>query len=475
MSRTLRATLEDGSTLEYLADVAGEGSMKTVHFTPDRRSVVCFFKEKSATHDPERRRRLQAIVGRYNPTRDAATGDYWRDLFCWPTGVVTRPELGVVAPAYAANFFFGSGPFAGKEKQASWFIRPRLRRLIPPEERGSFLSYLQISILVARAVRRMHAAGLAHSDLSNRNVLLDPRGGRAAIIDIDSLVVPQMVPPDVLGTPGYIAPEVLATQHLPVGDPRRVLPSRTTDQHALPVLLYEYLLGRHPLRGPRVNSTASAEEDERLSMGEKALWIEDPADRGNRPPGDFLPYTALGPCLAPLFERAFGEGLRHPRQRPGADEWERALVQTTDLLMRCGGDACAHQWFVYDGSVAPRCPGCGWALRGTMPLLNFYREGKPGQYVSDRHRLVVWQGQYLYRWHVYANHFAGESAERRPLGYFTRHDGQWLLVNQNAGSMQVVGGDPVPPGTAVPLRDGMQIRLSREKHGRLAVVQMVRA
>lgn len=475
MSRTLRATLENGGSIEYLAEQAGEGSMKTVHFTPDRSSVVCFFKEKSATHDPERRRRLQAIVGRYNPTMDPATGAYWRDLFCWPTAVVTRPGLGVVAPAYAANFLFASGPFRGKEKQAAWFIRPKLRRLIPVEERGSFLSYLQISILVARAVRRMHAAGLAHSDLSNRNVLLDPRGGRAAIIDIDSLVVPQTFPPDVLGTPGYIAPEVLATQHLPLGDARRVLPSRTTDQHALPVLIYEYLLGRHPLRGPRVNSTESAEEDERLSMGEKALWVEDPHDRGNRLRDGFVPCTALGPLLAPLFERAFVQGLRAPGQRPGADEWERALVRTADLLMRCGSAGCAHQWFVYDGSTSPRCPGCGWAFRGTLPLLNFYRESRPGQYVSDWHRLVVWQDQRLFRWHVYANHFAGESADRTPLGYFTRHQGEWLLVNQNAAAMQVVGGDPVAPGTPVALRDGMQIRLSREPGGRLAVVQLLRA
>jgi hypothetical protein len=41
--------------------------------------------------------------------------------------------------------------------------------------------------------------------------------------------------------------------------------------------------------------------------------------------------------------------------------------------------------------------------------------------------------------------------------------------------MQVVGGDPVPPGAPVALRDGMQIRLSREPGGRLAVVQMLRA
>jgi serine/threonine protein kinase len=63
-------------------------------------------------------------------------------------------------------------------------------------------------------LRRLHAAGLAHSDLSYKNVLVDPAGGNACIIDIDGLVVPGKFPPDVVGTPDFIAPEVIASQHL---------------------------------------------------------------------------------------------------------------------------------------------------------------------------------------------------------------------------------------------------------------------
>ncbi len=470
-----KAFLESGQEVEYLPEVIGEGGMKVVHFTSDRSSVVCFFKDKSAANDPERRKRLQAIVGKYNPTLDPKLGPYWKNLFCWPTGIVTKPELGVVAPAYPKTFFFGSGRFKGKEKQASWFTSPKLRRLLPEAEKGDWLRYLQICIRVARAIRRMHAAGLAHSDLSNKNVLVDPTTGGAVVIDIDSLVVPQLYPPDVLGTPGYIAPEVLTTQNLDLKDPKKVLPSRTTDQYALAVLIYEYLLTRHPLKGPKVNSTVSAEEDEYLSMGSKALWVENPSDTNNRPGNLKIPSSALGPYLADLFRKAFVDGLHHPENRPGADQWERALVRTVDLLVPCRGYSCEHKWFVFTGATRPDCPFCGTTFRGTMPVLNFYRQRRPGQFVSEGHRLVVWEHQRLYRWHVYDNAFAGESADRAPLGYFAFHGGRWFLVNQNSDSMSVMGSGPVPANGYVELKEGARIRLSEEQHGRLAVVQMVRS
>lgn len=105
----------------------------------------------------------------------------------------------------------------------------------------------------------MHAAGLAHSDLSYKNVLIDPVSKSAAIIDIDGLVVPGLYPPDVIGTADFIAPEVVSTKSLSVKDPNRNLPNRLTDLHALAVLIYMYLLYRHPLRGgislDRLNQT----------------------------------------------------------------------------------------------------------------------------------------------------------------------------------------------------------------------------
>src|SRR5262249_53262726 len=344
----LKATLADGKTIEYLPDMIGEGGMKTVYFSADKQSVVCFFKDQAATaKDKNRRDRLEAIIGKYNPTTDSETGKYFRELFCWPTAIVTAPQFGVLCPTYSKNYFFASGPFAGKEKEGKWFSSPKLRRMLPQTERGNWLNYLQLCFKMARAVRKLHLTGLAHSDLSCKNVLVDPPGGRCAVIDIDSLVVPGKFAPDVLGTPGYIAPEVLATQHLAIDNPKRKLPCNFTDLHALAVLIYEYLLRRHPLRGPKMHSQ-NTEEDELLSMGSGALFIENPKDASNAVEGMAVLLEALGPYLKGLAMKAFVDGLHQPNARPGAYEWEKALHQTQDLLLPCPNSSCADEWFVFE-------------------------------------------------------------------------------------------------------------------------------
>lgn len=133
----------------------------------------------------------------------------------------------------------------------------------------------------------MHQMGLAHSDLSYNNVLVDPVTKSATIIDIDGLVVPGLFPPEVIGTADFIAPEVLKTKHLPLHDADRVLPNQKTDLHALAVLIYMYLLRRHPLRGGKIWDLDS-ERDEVLSMGEKAIFVEHPSDNTNRVKTDHL-------------------------------------------------------------------------------------------------------------------------------------------------------------------------------------------
>jgi hypothetical protein len=468
------AKLADGSSVPYVeVPNPPTGAMKRTYFTPDGSRVVQFFHDHSAGKDPLRRKRLEAVVGKYNPTTDPVTGAYWQELFCWPVAVVVEPSLGVVCPAYPKHFFFDKHPVPGEtgsvEKKGRWFFRPPLRKLLGVKDRGDLQRFLLVAARTARAVRRLHAAGLAHSDLSYNNVLIDPESGRVIVTDMDSLVVPGLYPPDVLGTKGYIAPEVLASASLPTGDPGRKLPDARTDQHALAVMVYEYLLQRHPLDGPKIHDRAG-ERDEFLAYGPKALYIEHPSDRSNRPRDLSLTTADLGPGLAGLFRQAFVDGLHTPDRRPSALEWERELVRAFDQLHPCENASCERKWFIAHGPGVTGCPACRAPLHGQVLALTLMRPGPSGP-VADG-RLVVHDGLCLYRWHVAIDHSQGETADLTPCGYFGRSQGKWVFVNQRLGSLTVAGSPPrlVPLGSMVELTPGIRLRFSDQPTGRWAEV-----
>jgi DNA-binding helix-hairpin-helix protein with protein kinase domain len=337
--------------------------------------------------------------------------------------------------------------------------------------------YLALSIRMARAVARLHNAGLAHSDLSPNNVLVDPKRGTSIVIDIDSLVVEGLFAPDVLGTKGYIAPEVLTTLHLPFKDPNRKFPNARTDQHALAVLIYQYLLRRHPLDGKRVPPAASAEEQELLAQGKQALYCEHPTDAANRPEKQpYVPGDALGPFLGDLFQRTFVKGLHSPNDRPASTEWVRGLVKTNDLLIPCPNRDCKGKWMVVTKPSQPgplKCPWCQKLAPGAFPMLNLRAERRPGVWMPDGH-IVLYHGAYLQKWHVTDNLFPGPDADLTTQAYCVTDKNRWFLVNQVLPSMTVLpAGTRIEPGKPVELRQGTQIRFGSEEHARMADVHML--
>ncbi|KHN49745.1 helix-hairpin-helix domain-containing protein [Pectobacterium fontis] len=497
MANIISCRTQDGELVQYVDEVIGSGSMKDVYFSPDKTYVVAFYKKPQ---NEQAKERIAMITGRYRQSIfEQAGGDYWQDLFCWPTSVVEHQgRIGIVVPTYHSHFFFKYGSknndflgIKGREKEGKWFASANNQnKFLDPRERGNLLNYLKVCLQLTRAVRRMHAAGLCHSDLSYKNVLVDPEAGHACVIDIDGLVVPGKYPPDVVGTPDFIAPEVVTTTHLAKDDPKRILPSINTDRHALAVLIYMYLFYRHPLRGGKVHDMEDETRDESLSMGERALFIEHPTDRSNAvklsqvspsslpwADTDKIPYTVMGPYLTPLFEKAFITGLHEPTQRPTADEWETALVKTVDLIQPCQNPKCDQQWYVFSGKTQPSCPYCGTAYKGKLPILNLYSSRHTGSYRPDDHRLMVWNGQSLYAWHVnrlIAPNERTTADQKKRVGYFVFHQDQWYLVNEGIDAlMSLPDKQKIAIGDKLALTDGAQFVLSTQEGGRLVVVQLV--
>lgn len=496
MSNIIRANTTDGKIVEYVDEIIGAGGMKDVYFSPDKSYVIGFFRDKQ---DMQSKDRLVNIVSTYRDRIiNQPGGDYWLNLFCWPYNIVDiNGRIGVVAPTYQKHFFFEWGSknndflgIKGRDKEGKWFASAsNQNRFLDPRERGDWSSYLKICIMLARAVRRLHAAGLAHSDLSYKNCLIDPVSGRACIIDIDGLVVPDKFPPDVVGTPDFIAPEVIMTSHLPKNDANRKLPCITTDRHALSVLIYMYLLYRHPIRGDKVHAQ-DPQQDETLSMGANALFVEHPSDKSNRikvanvkqselPWKDTgkIPFTVTGPYLTPLFERAFVGALHNPSQRPTANDWEDALVKTVDLIQPCQNPNCEQKWYVFDNSTKPVCPFCRTPFKGKLPVLNLYSSRKEGNFKPDNHRLMVYSNQSLFPWHVNRSISPNERLtpeQKKRVGYFVLHNNVWWLVNEHLPDlMDADTKAQIAVGDKVEIKDGLKLLLSREEGGRLVVVQMV--
>jgi tRNA A-37 threonylcarbamoyl transferase component Bud32 len=97
---------------------------------------------------------------------------------------------------------------------------------------------------VARAVHYAHEHGVLHRDLKPSNILLDQEDtpsltdfGIAKMVDEETALTQTA---ELLGTPGYMAPEQAAGK--PIG--------RSADLYSLGAILYELLTGRPPFEGP---------------------------------------------------------------------------------------------------------------------------------------------------------------------------------------------------------------------------------
>jgi serine/threonine protein kinase len=503
-TKTVSSIINAGKTYQYVDN--GEpmrGGMKDVFFSPDKSYVVAFYRDPQDFNSKER---LKKIVTQYFESfflRDPLSGSYYKELYSWPTDVVEfEKKIGIVVPCYNKNFFFKKGYanndlLKGKEKNGKWFASAKFRASqskskLDENELGNWLSYFQVSVNIARGVKRLHSAGLAHSDLSYNNVLIDPVSKTAAIIDIDGLVVPGLFPPDVIGTADFIAPEVLSTKHLSKTDANRKLPNRLTDLHALAVLIYMYLLYRHPLRGGNYFGAIETEKEEDLLMGEKALFVEHPLDHSNknfkREYGDnlqkFMPwtdlkktsYTITGPYLKELFDQAFITGLHNPNQRPTADAWEQALIKTNDLKLQCSNSKCDQKWFIYNNTKETNCPFCDTKYNHSIPVLDFFYQFKPNVWKPENQRLVVYNNSTLHQWHSNRDVIRNEKltdAQKQSVGYFSFFNGNWVFVNEKLSSLKDVTEDKeIPIGSMVQITDGKKLLFSKEEGGRVALISI---
>ncbi len=132
------------------------------------------------------------------------------------------------------------------------------------------------------------------------------------ICDNDNVSFDNSKPGGVLGTPGFMAPEIVR------GEKR---PSKDTDRYSLSVLLFYLFMVNHPLEGKLEASIRCMDMAARVKLyGTEPVFIFDPNNKTNRPVkgihDNATIYWPLYPeKLRQMFTKAFTVGLNEPSKR----------------------------------------------------------------------------------------------------------------------------------------------------------------
>lgn len=200
---------------------------------------------------------------------------------------------------------------SGLHGSQAWLVMERVRgldlsrytqrHLLLPEN-----LVLRIGARVATALAHAHAQGVIHRDLKPANVLVNLASGQVKLADFGVARDPSadLTRTGVtLGTPSYMAPELLA------GAPA----SAASDAYALGVMLFELLAGQRPHQadtlGELLKATASQPPASLARLrpdlpgtvvqAVEALLAPDPADR----PADLAAWASQVTTLAALMAR----------------------------------------------------------------------------------------------------------------------------------------------------------------------------
>ena len=315
--------------------------------------------------DPQLPRRLRQSIALGAPNGD----------FLWPLALLeptaaSRPLIRHPKAGFGYLMALRPAGFVGAHQHAGGQLEISLQNV------------LRACFHLADGFHHLHLKGLCYKDISLGNLFLEPSSGRVLICDNDNVDIDGQGGGSVLGTPGFMAPEVLL---------KHAKPGASTDLFSLAVLIFRLITRHDPFRGQRELAIRCLDEPARRRLyGEEALFIFDPNDPGNRPhPEEHAAAVVTWPIyprpLQQLFEQCFGPGLRHPDQRPLTGQWTQQLSRCLDQRQLC--PHCGQETF-----PAPAAPGACWQCGTPLP--------PPLQLQLAHGRVTAAAGNELHRHHA---------------------------------------------------------------------------
>lgn len=224
------------------------------------------------------------------------------------------------------------------------------------------------------SLREIHINGLIFTDLSPNNILVktSPEGYTVFFIDTDNLRSRDDPYSGVLGTPGYMAPEIYR-KNIPdkigeVSVKKDLLSpvgkiSVDSDVFSAAVIAFQLLTLHHPFVGDIIDC-GTPEDEERAYRIETDYIFKKGTD--NTSSAHLVPAfeQITTPKIRELFYRTFVDGINNPGIRPTDQEFLEAFLAAKDYMTVC--PECGFSTIYSKPDTL--CLGCDREL-GPLPVI----------------------------------------------------------------------------------------------------------
>lgn len=297
-------TLESGNkcVVKQFIGSGGQGEVYEVMVDDESYALKWYFKD-------------QATITQLDGIRDLIKKGKPDDSFLWPINIAT------------AENSESSGYIMELRKPEFKSLFDLMKNRVHPTS----YTLAKATYNLAHSFRQLHSKGLCYRDISHGNIFFHPDTGEILICDNDNVGLDGESSQGVVGTPRFMAPEIVRAE---------ASPNANSDRFSLATLLFYMLFTSHPLEGQyEANFRCFDQPAMDKVYGENPVFIFDPVNASNRPvPGyhdNAIIYWDIYPdFLKNIFIKAFTEGLE-PTKRVTETEWMNALIQLKDSIFYC--------------------------------------------------------------------------------------------------------------------------------------------
>ena len=229
--------------------LAGGGQGEVYRVTVDTETYALkWYYDNIAT--AQQKNNIESLIAKGSPS----------DNFLWPLSMVSS-EI--------------------NNKSFGYLMKLRLQRfkgitdLMKGRINPTFNNLITACYNLSNSFTQLHAKGLCYKDISHGNIFIDENNGGILICDNDNVAVNNDKNASVLGTPRFMAPEVVRSESLP---------NTSTDLFSLSVLIFYIMFLGHPLEGKKEAEIKCFDLPAMNKLyGTDPIFIFDPNNDSNRP------------------------------------------------------------------------------------------------------------------------------------------------------------------------------------------------